>query len=253
MYQNKEIEEIPLLMCCKNSYTGDEKMNRMIEVLRRSAPPETYIAQCTTMRDITYMRRNPAWHRIRNEFGHIDVSRKPNGIYMFPTFYGHYKSGHWYLTVLVKSVSLWFGWTVDSLRDSKDNRMAFAKKTIQKIIQQKIRWKQCKCIKQEEVECGPRTICHMVAIVQNIMTSPMEEMLSTFNSNTYMATGSTSVRTAARQTCERMLQVPYHTPTLPINLCKTTTHTQGNDRPQSNRTKSNVVKMVPKKTLSLKE
>ena len=41
---NKEIVTIPLLRFCRHTYTGDKKMNQMIEEIRKYAPLENYIA-----------------------------------------------------------------------------------------------------------------------------------------------------------------------------------------------------------------
>ena len=218
---NNMLVNIPLLMCRRHTYTGDEKMNQMVEVLRKSAPAENYIAQCTTMSDIGYMRRSPSWNRISREFSHIEVSRQPDGIYMFPTFHGHYNAGHWYLTVLQKRASLWFGWTVDSLPIGLTNRAEYAKKIIAKVVRQKIIWKGCKCLKQEEVECGPRTICHILAIIQQNSEASIESVLKSFKSESYLTTEGTSLCTASRQICERILNLLHSTPNIPIKLVET--------------------------------
>ena len=142
----------------------------MIEAIRGIAPPEVYISNCTTISDISYMHRNPSWFRIKNEFGHLDVSRQPNGVYLFPTFHGRHNAGHWYLTILWKRCSLWFGWTADTLSDGKDVRASFSKNIIGKVINQRVVWGQFQCFDQSELECSPRTICHILAIVQHITT-----------------------------------------------------------------------------------
>ena len=216
--QNKHFRAntmLPLLMCRRDSYTGDGNMNKMIEVIRNKAPAQVYIANCTTMSDIGYMRRNPAWHRISGEFGQMDTARQPDGIYLFPTFYGHYKAGHWLLTILKKRSSLWFGWTVDSITAGREARADFARKLIAKVVKQRIVWSPGGCFNQDEVECGPRTICHILVITQNINIMEIEAIIETFRNNEYLL-ANTDPCTAARQVCERMLNKPHHIVNLPF-------------------------------------
>ena len=32
------------------------------------------------------MKKNPKWNKIISQFGHIEVTGKPDGIYLFPVF-----------------------------------------------------------------------------------------------------------------------------------------------------------------------
>ena len=70
------------------------------------------------------------------------------------------------MLTLKKRASLWNGWNVESITNGKDAREEFAKKMITKVIEERIKWGKVRGVEQEEVECGPRTLCHILYIVQ---------------------------------------------------------------------------------------
>ena len=147
------------------TYTGDSKITIMVNKIRQIAPPKVYIAEGTAITYISYMTTDPRWRKIEGQFGHVDVSRRPDGIYLFPTF-SRLTCNHWHTVILRKRASLWFGWNIDTIRYGKQERYNYVRKTLNKVIPERIRWTNIDNFKQEEVECGPRTMCNIVYMVQ---------------------------------------------------------------------------------------
>ena len=122
-----EIKEEKLLMFRSYTYTVDSKIAIMVNKIRQITPPKVYIAEGTAITYISYMRKNLRWRKIEGQFGHVDVSRKPDGIYLFPTF-SRITCNHWHTVILRKRASLWFGWNIDTIRHGKQERYNFVKR-----------------------------------------------------------------------------------------------------------------------------
>ena len=183
------------------TYTGDTKIAIMVNKIRQVAPPKVYIAEGTAITYISYMRRNPRWGKIEGQFGHIDVSRRPDGIYLFPVF-SRTTCDHWHTVILRKRALLWFGWNVDTLRFGEQERLDYVKKTLGKVITERVQWTNIEGFKQEEVECGPRTMCNIVYIVQQLKKNrEINEVVRELMNKDHISSQEATPK-IARQVCE---------------------------------------------------
>ena len=86
MVNKQKILERELVQCRENTYMGNESLNTIVGELRKFMPAKVYIAESTAITYISYMRRNPTWEKLKNEFGCMDIVHKPDGVYLFPVY-----------------------------------------------------------------------------------------------------------------------------------------------------------------------
>lgn len=84
-------------------------------------------------------------------------------------FSGAVTSGHWSIAIIWKQKQSCKGWILDSM--GKGDIYSNVAKTIKKAFDRaRVRciWHEAECRTQIEVECGPRTICGMVSICDQL-------------------------------------------------------------------------------------
>jgi len=146
-------------------------MMRAIEVLRSFKIPNTFFASAEASNQINAWQTHQQWKFFAKIFGNrLVVNNKLNGTYFIPIFSGVETGGHWSLCVIHKFRSRMVkGWCLDSLGST----------SLEDCITKKIEyafmpgrgsftWVSCRCRRQEELECGPRTILAMQSIQQNL-------------------------------------------------------------------------------------
>ena len=165
--------------CPPNSLMSNTKMDMVIEKIREHCPHEVYIAESSAT---TYCRLyNTTWTGISSLFGSPNVRHKPNGVYLFPFFSGDQNFGHWHLITLKKTNNNWSGWIINSLPTPTDIK-TLCQKTIMDLIRTEITLTEVKCIQQQELECGPRTLLHITTIIQKLKnTTIMDDIMDSLN------------------------------------------------------------------------
>ena len=150
--------------------SGDEMM-KAVEVLRSFKVPNLYIASAEVSNQIESWKLTQTWTHFAKMFGSRDlIENKLHGTYLIPLFSGATRAGHWYLCVIQKIGRRFMkGWCMDSLGKGSIGRniihkieMAFAPGRA------KLKWQACQCRRQEELECGPRTIFAMKLLMEGI-------------------------------------------------------------------------------------
>jgi len=95
------------------------------------------------------------------------VHRKPDGIYLIPTFSGATESGHWYAIILEKRGRNKKGFIIDSLGTGNTNNSIIRKITDAfNPGRGTCEWYAPQSIRQQGVECGPRTVCTLETICE---------------------------------------------------------------------------------------
>jgi len=129
------------------------------------------------MKDLRTWTPFKGWQIIARHFRSITVLiGKPHGVYIIPIFSGNTNSGHWNIAVIWKRSNSCKGWMLDSLGQGNTN--SIEAKAIKKIFSRaRLRccWQETKCRKQNEVECGPRSIVSMVSICDDIKNGDQVE------------------------------------------------------------------------------
>ena len=151
--------------------SGDEMM-KAIEVLRSYKVPNLHIATAEASNQITTGRPTQSWSDFARMFGSRALNdNKPNGVYLIPLFSGETRAGHWYLCVVQKLGQRWMkGWCMDSLGQGSTSGNLFQK--IEMAFapgRAKLTWNTCQCRRQEELECGPRTIFAMKLVMEGMI------------------------------------------------------------------------------------
>ena len=147
-------------------------MMQAVEVLRYHKTPNVYFASAEASNHIEAWRMNQPWKLFAKMFGNKDIlENKLNGTYLFPIFSGASNGGHWSLCIIKKL----------GHRDIKGRHMdSLGSSALDENISRKIEcafapagrgrfiWIPCTSRRQEELECGPRTILAMEKIHEGI-------------------------------------------------------------------------------------
>ena len=157
-------------------------MMKAIEVLRSFNIPHTFYASAEASNQIGAWQTNQQWRFFAKIFGNRTVvENKLNGTYFIPIFSGVETGGHWSLCIIHKFRSrLVKGWCLDSLGSTNlDNYIARKIECAFMPGRGKFTWESCNCRRQEELECGPRTIFAMHSIQQSLSQNlPIDDCIS---------------------------------------------------------------------------
>jgi len=153
-----------------NQWMFSYSLDRAIRNIRTQAPNDVFIANTGISTILQNWQPQHGWRILANYFRSIPVSnRKPHGTYIIPLFSGAVTSGHWSIAIIWKQKRSCKGWILDSM--GKGNIHSNVAKTIKKAFDRaRVRciWHEAECRTQIEVECGPRTICGMVSICDQL-------------------------------------------------------------------------------------
>jgi len=131
------------------------------EVLRHKHRDSNIFIACPEASEIiNNWEANQGWERFARIFRSREASfRKPNGLYLIPVFSGDIVQGHWHVIAITKRGADRRGYVFDSLGIGSDRTK------LTKLIEAafvpgrgSIRWSTPESIRQQGVECGPRTI-----------------------------------------------------------------------------------------------
>jgi len=156
-------------------------MMKAVEILRSFKTPSLFVASAESNSIISNWQLSNGWKQFARIFGSRDLlHNKVNATYLIPLFSGETSFGHWHLCIVQKLGSRDYkAWCLDSLGTGK----------VDEVIAQKIKngfkpgrgrftWISCTCKRQEELECGPRTILAMWTIQKKLLEgSSLEESI----------------------------------------------------------------------------
>ena len=144
-----------------------------IEVIRHLSVQTVFVANSGAAEIISKWHHSDGWHSFARIFNSKEViSRKPNGLYLIPLFYGQIEAGHWAFTAIFKNNTFYDAYTIDSANlPNEDNenhrniRLAFATN------RGHFEWTHWHSIQQSEMECGSRTIIAMHNLCKGVACS----------------------------------------------------------------------------------
>jgi len=182
-------------------------MTRAIEILRSYKTPNMFFASAESETSISEWRNNQGWKFFARIFASRELlDNKVNGIYLIPLFSGDNSSGHWHLCVVHKiSQRNTKAWCIDSLGTGRVESH-IARKIENAFVpgRGQFRWIPCTCKRQEELECGPRTILAMWMIQQRISNNvPVDDCIQ--DSTLTREPSSTFTPTIIREKIARLL------------------------------------------------
>ena len=143
------------------SYMQGIQLLYATEVLRHKHRDSNIFIACPEASEIiNNWEANQGWERFARIFRSREASfRKPNGLYLIPVFSGDIVQGHWHVIAITKRGADRRGYVFDSLGIGSDRTK------LTKLIEAafvpgrgSIRWSTPESIRQQGVECGPRTI-----------------------------------------------------------------------------------------------
>ena len=126
--------------------------------------------------------------------------------------------------ILKKRALLWFGWIIDSLEHGKQTRVEYTQKITAKVIKERIRWKDLMSKAQEEVECGPRTVCTIIHVVQQLTkNSNLEDIVRNTEEVSHISR-TTPLKIVSRQICKHIMKYPNNILQLPVKIIESSQH-----------------------------
>jgi len=150
-----------------NIHLEGSNMMKAIEILRSYKTPCLFIASAESESLIQNWQLHQGWKHFAKMFGSRDLlHNKINATYLIPLFSGDTSSGHWHLCIVQKLGRRDYkAWCVDSLGTGRvDNAIAHRIENAFSPGRGRFTWISCTCKRQEELECGPRTIMAMWTI-----------------------------------------------------------------------------------------
>ena len=164
-----------------NRCLGGDSVMKAIEILRSFKTSNLFFGSAESANLIAAWQSNQGWKTFARAFGSRElISNKANGTYLIPIFSGDISLGHWSLCVVHKLRQRDMkAWCLDSLGTGKlDQVLAQKIENAFSPGRGRFQWNQCTCKRQEELECGPRTILAMWKIQQGIQeNSPIHECI----------------------------------------------------------------------------
>jgi len=164
-----------------NRCLGGDSVMKAVEILRSFKTSKVFIGSAESANLITSWQSNQGWKIFARIFGSRElISDKANGAYLIPIFSGDVSLGHWSLCVVQKLRQRDMkAWCLDSLGTGKVEQMLARK--IENAFSPgrgRFQWIPCTCKRQEELECGPRTILAMWKVQQGIQENlPIDDCI----------------------------------------------------------------------------
>jgi len=146
-------------------------MMKAVEILRSYKTSGLFFATAESENLILNWQTNQGWRQFARIFGSRElIHNKMNATYLIPLFSGDTSSGHWHLCVIQKLGRRDYkAWCIDSLGTGRiDNIIAQKIKNAFSPGRGRFTWISCTCRRQEELECGPRTILAMWIIQEKL-------------------------------------------------------------------------------------
>ena len=154
-------------------------MRQAVNHLRRYCPPSVYLADPSTITEAISF--HISLNQIFQGCGVTEAQFLSGSILIFPTFYGSYSNGHWYLSILRRDDTQYKGYVLDSLGFSLERTTQISDVFSSRGIS--ANWNYCDTILQCEVECGPRTITNICDIVDRLrQQQDLESILCSISS-----------------------------------------------------------------------
>jgi len=143
------------------SYLQGIQLLYAIEVTRHTHKESNiFIASPEASEIINSWEANQGWERFARIFRSSEASfRKPDGLYVIPVFSGDSTRGHWHIIAVVKRGEDRRGYIFDSLGTGcAQTRLVTLIETAFAPGRGTVRWLTPASLRQQGVECGPRTI-----------------------------------------------------------------------------------------------
>jgi len=152
-----------------NQLIGGDALKLAIMNIRTKAPSHTYCANAAAAKVIQTCKDNTDWRKFASCFGTKEAMQKPHGVYLIPIFEGESRGGHWFLIVIEKTKEFCRGWVLDSLGTGATS--GDSAKTIKRLFSRArmaCTWTAVQSVRQQENECGARTLFGMVSICDEL-------------------------------------------------------------------------------------
>jgi len=151
----------------RRSWMSGNQLTMAVDVLRDEHKEHNIFLACTEAASIIdAWEPHNGWRRFARIFRSRIVShRKPDGIYLIPIFSDGGGSGHWHTIILEKCGNVKKGFVIDSLGTGNINNHITRKITDAfSPGRGTCAWTAPTSVRQQAVECGPRTVCTMETI-----------------------------------------------------------------------------------------
>ena len=139
-------------------------MSRAVNNLSPLCPNNVYIAHPSILSEAQHF--NITLSQLLQGCNFPTPSLQPGQIIFFPTFFGDYNFGHWYLTILLHDNDCITGYIFDSLGHST-RRITFVDNIFCSCGIQ-VDWRYCVSIRQTKVEYDPRTVMNIWDLVKRL-------------------------------------------------------------------------------------
>jgi len=159
------------------SYLQGIQLLYAIEVLRHTHKESNiFIANPEASEIIDKWEANQGWERFARIFRSSEACfRKPNGLYVIPVFSGDSTLGHWHIIAIVKRGEDRRGYIFDSLGTGcARTRLVTLIETAFAPGRGTVRWVTPASLRQQGVECGPRTIHVMKHICEGFQNTALD-------------------------------------------------------------------------------
>ena len=151
----------------------------VLDIIRRGGKENVFIATVYTTSFILRDRNNnEGWRMFGRLFKCRQARSKSNGIYIVPSFMGANDLGHWFVNMVIWRNNRGIGYTLDSLNSNDNEKEIIRNKIVGYFGQNYIQdWKSIHCLRQTEVECGPRMLLAILQIYERVGENNVEDTL----------------------------------------------------------------------------
>ena len=179
MTRTKKLKDYASRIIRPNVCMEGGNMTKAIEILRSYKTSNTFFASAESENLIMNWQLHQGWKQFAKIFGSRELlDNKINATYLIPLFSGDTSCGHWHLCVIQKLGRRDYkGWCIDSLGTGRvEDNIAHKIQHAFKPGRGRFVWIPCTCKRQEELECGPRTILAMWRIQKKLHDrKPLDE------------------------------------------------------------------------------
>jgi len=151
----------------RRSWMSGTQLTMAVEILRHDHKEHNVFLACTEATSIIdSWEPHDGWKRFARIFrSRVASHRKPDGLYLIPAFSGENGGGHWHAIIVEKRGITKRGFVLDSLGTGSINNSVIRKITDAfNPGRGTCEWSAPQSIRQQGVECGPRTVCTLEII-----------------------------------------------------------------------------------------
>ena len=208
-------EDDDFTVCLPDTLMGNNQMNFILLHIRNVCNPNIFISDSEFYSYIKQYHCN--WRQLAHLFHNDIVLNKPRGYYFIPIFTGAGHFGHWHLVLLYQESNHWKGLTFDSSLSSRQMYWNIYE-DLGRVMNINIEWDVMQCVRQGELECGPRTIAHCTSIINTIHDEGSIHTILTSSNAPSLDTNELPLSQAVRLLCVQIATPPHRVPIRPQNL-----------------------------------